>query len=59
MSERVEWVKGWRNGVKDVFEFFKEMEKVENVEQLQKEYEAWANTDEYTKPNGEVIKRYE
>jgi len=34
------------------------MKKIKNVDKLEKENDAWANADEYTKPNGEVIKRY-
>ena len=59
MRGRVEWVKGWREGVKAVFEFMREMEKVENIDKLEEEYQLWEKADEVTKPKGEVIKRYE
>jgi len=54
-----EWKKGWKKGVDSVFQFLREMGKVNQSYKLEEEYEAWANADEYTKFDGEVVKRYE
>ncbi len=57
MNEQLvkEWAKGWSQGEKSVLEFLKDMKQLD----FEKEYNSWANADEYTKLNGEVVKRYE
>ncbi len=50
-----EWKKGYKDGEENVFEFLEDMKGFDFAE----EYESWANADEYTKLNGEVVKRYE
>ena len=49
-----EWMNGYREGEKSVLEFLKEMKGLD----FQEEFNSWANADEYTKLNGEVVKRY-
>lgn len=49
-----DWMNGYREGEKAVLEFLKEMKDLD----FQKEFNSWANADEYTKLNGEVVKRY-
>ena len=48
------WKKGWKEGVKSVLEFLKEIKGLN----FEEEYNSWANADEYTKLNGDVVKRY-
>ncbi len=50
-----QWKKGWKDGEESVLEFLKDMKGLD----FEKEYQSWANADEYTKLNGEVVKRYE
>ena len=50
-----EWYKGWKEGVKSVMEFLKEIKGLN----FEEEYDGWENADEYTKLNGEIVKRYE
>lgn len=57
-SSRVEYVRGWRAALKAVFEFLKVMEKVKDVEELEEDYMSWEKSDEYTKPNGEVVRKW-
>ena len=52
------WKQGYKSGEEAVFQFLEEMEKIPWIKEIKKEYKAWANADEYTKPNGEVVKRY-
>lgn len=54
-SLRVEWILGWKEGVKSVLEFLKDMKGLD----FNEEYNSWENADEYKKLNGEIIKRYE
>ena len=49
------WQNGWEDGIKSVLEFLKEMKGLD----FEEEYHNWENADEYTKLNGEVVKRYE
>ena len=61
-----EWKRGFGSGSKSVFEFLEHMGKISNqenvnkklVEDLQKEFEDWCKCDEYTKKNGDVVKRF-
>jgi len=57
MNEQLveQWKKGWNDGEDSVLEFLKDMKGID----IREEYESWANADEYTKLNGEVIKRYQ
>lgn len=48
-----EWKKGWKSGESSVLEFLWDMKELD----FEKEYNQWANADEYTKKNGEVVKR--
>jgi len=48
------WAEGFESGVASVLEFLREMRDLD----LKEEYEDWSNADEYTKLNGEVVKRY-
>lgn len=50
-----EWLKGFKQGEQSVLEFLKDMKGLD----FDEEYESWSNADEYTKLNGEVVKRYE
>ena len=50
-----EWKEGWESGEKAVLQFLKEIKDLD----FEEEYKEWANADEYTKLNGEVVKRYE
>ena len=50
-----EWKKGWNEGVSSVLEFLKDMKGLD----FDEEYNSWESADEYTKLNGEVVKRYE
>ncbi len=50
-----QWKKGYDDGEKAVLEFLKDMKGLD----FKLEYQSWANADEYTKLNGEVVKRYE
>ena len=50
-----EWFKGWDEGVKSVLEFLKDIKGLD----FEEEYNSWENADEYTKLDGEVVKRYE
>ena len=56
MNEQLvkEWAKGWSQGEESVLEFLKDMKGLD----FEEEYNSWANADEYTKLNGEVVKRY-
>jgi len=49
------WKSGWIEGVESVLQFLEEMEGLD----IKKKYNQWANADEYTKLNGEVVKRFE
>jgi len=49
------WKDGWKDGEESVLQFLKEMKNLD----FDEEYESWSNADEYTKLNGEVVKRYE
>ena len=57
MNEKLteSWKKGWNAGEDSVLEFLEDMKGLDFSE----EYNSWANADEYTKLNGEVVKRYE
>lgn len=49
------WKVGWNEGTKAVLQFLKEMKNLD----FEEDYNNWENADEYTKLNGEVVKRYE
>ncbi len=49
------WKKGWSNAISSVFEFLREMEKVDDLFKLQEEYNAWENADYVILPNGDRI----
>ena len=48
------WFEGYKEGEKSVIQFLKEMKGLD----FQEEFKSWSNADEYTKLNGEVVKRY-
>ncbi len=50
-----QWFEGFKEGELSVLEFLKDMKGLD----FNKEYESWSKADEYTKLNGEVVKRYE
>ena len=59
-KEKIEsWKQGYKAGEESVFQFLEEIEKIPWIKEIKKEYKAWSNADEYTKLNGEVVKRYE
>ena len=49
-----EWIKGCNAGQDIVLKFLEEMKGLD----LREEFEGWANADEYTKKDGEVVKRF-
>ena len=48
------WFNGYKDGNEVVLEFLREMKNLD----LKKEFNEWSNADEYTKLNGEIVKRY-
>lgn len=48
------WLDGYKTGNEIVLEFLREMKGLD----FKEEFEAWSNADEYTKLNGEIVKRY-
>ncbi len=50
-----QWFEGFKQGELSVLEFLKDIKGLD----FDEEYESWSNADEYTKLNGEVVKRYE
>lgn len=55
MNDTKEWRNGYKNGEEAVFEFLKEMEKIDNVDDLEKEYRQWENADVVILPNGNKL----
>jgi len=49
-----QWKMGYKDGEASVLDFLQEMKGLD----FEKEYDEWCNADEYTKLNGEVVKRY-
>ena len=49
------FMEGFKEGAESVFEFLKEMEKVKDVNNLQKEFDGWSNADEVILPNGDRL----
>lgn len=49
-----EWKNGWKQGETSVLEFLFVMKGLDFAE----EYRFWANADEYTKLDGEVVQRW-
>ena len=58
-TKTMTWHEGWEEGEKSVFDFLREMTLLEGIDELEEHYRRWCNADEYTKKNGEVVKRYE
>jgi len=54
MEKTKVWFEGYKEGEKSVIQFLEEMKGLN----FQEEFKSWSNTDEYTKLNGEVVKRY-
>ena len=54
MEKTKAWLEGYKEGEKSVIQFLEEMKGLD----FQEEFKSWSNADEYTKLNGEVVKRY-
>ncbi len=54
IKETRAWFEGCKAGNKMVIDFLKEMKMVD----IEEEFVAWCNADEYIDKNGDIIKRY-
>ena len=54
-EERIKtWMEGWKEGVDSVLEYLKEIKGLD----FKEDYTSWEKADEYTKLNGETVRRY-